>query len=86
MLRNKEDKEYIAYTIASVVKMIVMNKNWDFSKSAQAFLKSKTYALLVKAPRLYFHEGPDYFYDMWNNEQKYGKPIESVELELEGKI
>ncbi|GAA3635931.1 hypothetical protein GCM10022297_13280 [Lactobacillus hamsteri] len=88
MLKSKEteNKQYIANTIATTIKLILENNpNMTFEEATNSFLNSKTYLKgLALEPELYYHEGRDYFYDLWNNEQKYGKPIPSVWLELHG--
>lgn len=85
--KKDENKSFIAIMTAGAVEKIILHNNeMTFQEASNSFLRSQTYQLLIKNPKLYCHEGADYFYDLWQNEQKYGHPIPSFLLELEGKI
>lgn len=88
LLKSKEAEKqrYIAYVIDVTVKMILENNpDMTIEEATNSFLNSKTYKKgLALEPELYYHEGRDYFYDLWKNEQRYGRPIPSVWLELHG--
>ncbi|MBU3828065.1 MAG: hypothetical protein H9806_02775 [Candidatus Lactobacillus pullistercoris] len=88
MLKNfdKENQEYVDYVIEDVTQAIAKKYNLNLTTAHDSFLHSQTYQLLIKNPKLYWHDSSDYFYDLWQNEQKYGHPIPSFLLELEGKI
>lgn len=82
MIKEPTLEDFKNYLIISVVKDIVTIDKKSPSDSLKQFQKSKTYKLIQNMRNEYDEVGPDYFYDLYKNELKYGEPITSDTLYL----
>ncbi|MCC4358003.1 hypothetical protein [Limosilactobacillus reuteri] len=82
MIKEPTLEDFKNYLIISVVKDIVTIDKKSPSESLNQFQKSKTYKLIQNMGNEYDEVGPDYFYDLYKNELKYGEPITSDALYL----
>lgn len=84
-------EEFRNYMIVNVLKDIVTIDNKDVETALRDFKKSKTYRIIQQMRDEYNEVGPDYFYDLYKNELKYGQPVTSASLYIkrlqrEGKL
>lgn len=84
-------KEFRNYMIVNVLKDIVTIDNKDVDTALRDFKKSQTYQIIQQMGDEYDEVGPDYFYDLYKNELKYGHPVTSEslyikKLQKEGKL
>lgn len=75
-------EDFKNYLIISVVKDIVTIDKKSPDESLTQFQKSKTYKLIKHMGNEYDEVGPDYFYDLYKNELKFGEPITSDTIYL----
>ena len=66
-----------------VVKMIATNSNISLKEAKKEFTKSRTYNFLSYSDDPFVEEGPEDFFEMFNNEKKYGRMITDTQLYLE---
>ena len=66
-----------------VVKMIATNSNISLKEAKKDFTKSRTYNFLSYSDDPFVEEGPEDFFEMFNNEKKYGRMITDTQLYLE---
>ena len=66
-----------------VVKMIATNSNISLKEAKKAFTKSRTYNFLSYSDDPFVEEGPEDFFEMFQNEKKYGRMITDTQLYLE---
>lgn len=84
-------EEFRNYMIVNVLKDIVTIDNKDVDTALRDFKKSQTYQIIKRMGDEYDEVGPDYFYDLYKNELKYGHPVTSESLYIkklkkEGKL
>lgn len=84
-------EEFRDYMIVNVLKDIVTINNKDVDTALRDFKKSQTYQIIQRMGDEYDEVGPDYFYDLYKNELKYGHPVTSEslyikKLQKEGKL
>lgn len=75
-------KKFISKTAIQVARMIAQNDDESILLALYRFEGSKTATLMRLHAVDYYYEGPAFFYDLWQNEQEYGIPITSEELEI----
>ena len=61
--------------------MIAQKGDESILPALHQFEGSKT-ATLMRLHAVDYYDGPAFFYDLWQNEQEYGIPITSEELEF----
>ena len=66
-----------------VVKMIATNSNISLKEAKKEFTKSRTYNFLSYSDDPFVEEGPEDFFEMFQNEKKYGRMITDTQLYLE---
>ena len=66
-----------------VVKMIAVNFNISLKEAKKEFTESRTYNFLSYSDDPFVEEGPEDFFEMFNNEKKYGRMITDTQLYLE---
>lgn len=66
-----------------VVKMIATNSNISLKEAKKEFTKSRTYNFLSYSDDPFVEEGPEDFFEMFNNDQKYGRMVTDIQLYLE---
>lgn len=66
-----------------VVKMIATNSNISLKEAKKKFTKSRTYNFLSYSDDPFVEEGPEDFFEMFQNEKKYGRMITDTQLYLE---
>lgn len=66
-----------------VVKMIATNSNISLKEAKKDFTKSRTYNFLSYSDDPFVEEGPEDFFEMFQNEKKYGRMITDTQLYLE---
>ena len=66
-----------------VVKMIATNSNISLNEAKKEFTKSRTYNFLSYSDDPFVEEGPEDFFEMFQNEKKYGRMITDTQLYLE---
>ena len=66
-----------------VVKMIATNSNISLKEAKKEFTKSRTYNFLSYSDDPFVEEGPEDFFEMFQNEKKYGQMINDTQLYLE---
>lgn len=84
-------EEFRNYMIINVLKDIVTIDNKDVETAFHDFKESKTYQIIKQMGDEYDEVGPDYFFDLYKNELKYGHPVTSEslyikKLQREGKL
>ena len=63
-----------------VVKMIATNSNISLKEAKKEFTKSRTYNFLSYSDDPFVEEGPEDFFEMFQNEKKYGRMITDTQL------
>ena len=76
-------EEFRNYMIVNVLKDIVTIDNKDVETALRDFKKSKTYRIIQQMGDEYNEVGPDYFYDLYKNELKYGQPVRTIPLRVD---
>lgn len=66
-----------------VVKMIATNSNISLKEAKKEFTKSRTYNFLSYSDDPFVEEGPEDFFEMFQNERKYGRMVTDIQLYLE---
>ena len=66
-----------------VVKMIATNSNISLKEAKKEFTKSRTYNFLSYSDDPFVEEGPEDFFEMFQNEKKSGRMITDTQLYLE---
>lgn len=66
-----------------VVKMIATNSNISLKEAKKEFTKSRTYNFLSYSDDPFVEDGPEDFFEMYQNEKKYGRMITDTQLYLE---
>ena len=66
-----------------VVKMIATNSNISLKEAKKEFTKSRTYNFLSYSDDPFVEDGPKDFFEMYQNEKKYGRMITDTQLYLE---
>ena len=84
MMYKYNKKKFVSKTAIQVARMIAQNDDESILLALHRFEGSKTATLMRLHSVDYYYEGPAFFYDLWQNEQEYGIPISSEELELTG--
>ena len=81
MMHKYNKKKFVSKTAIQVARMIAKNDDESILLALHRFEVSKT-ATLMRLHRIDYYDGPAFFYDLWQNEQEYGIPITSEELEF----
>ena len=82
MMYKYNKKKFVSKTAIQVARMIAQKDDESILPALHRFEGSKTATLMRLHSVDYYYEGPAFFYDLWQNEQEYGIPITSEELEF----
>lgn len=84
MMHKYNKKRFVSKIAIQVARMISQKGDESILPALHQFEGSKTATLMRLHAVDYYYEGPEFFYDLWQNEHEYGIPISSEELELTG--
>lgn len=84
-LTDKElDQRFVTEISMIIEREIAKEKQISLVKAKENFESSKTYSYLCSDDP-FIEEGPEYFLDLYHNEQKYGKMVSSATLYFQQK-
>lgn len=80
---QKQRKAYIQDITLEVSKMIANSSHISIKEAKKKFIGSRTYRFLAYSDDPFVEEGPEDFFEMFNNDQKYGRMVTDIQLYLE---
>ncbi len=80
---QEERLSFVKEITYAVAKMIAMTSNISLKEAKKEFTGSRTYNFLSYSDDPFVEEGPEDFFEMFNNEKKYGRMITDTQLYLE---
>ena len=76
-------KSFIKGITSEVAKMIAKTSKLPLDEAKKEFKKSRTYNFLAYSNDPFIEEGPEDFFEMFQNERKYGRMVTDIQLYLE---
>lgn len=75
-------KGYIKLITQEVIKLIAKSENIGLESAHDKFVNSRTYNYLVYSKEPFTDEGPEDFFEMYENDRKYGKLLTDVGMRV----
>lgn len=80
---QEERLSFVKEITYAVAKMIAMTSNISLREAKKEFTESRTYNFLSYSDDSFVEDGPEDFFEMYQNEKKYGRMITDTQLYLE---
>ena len=80
---QEERLSFVKEITYAVAKMIAMTSNISLREAKKAFTESRTYDFSAYSDDPFVEDGPEDFFEMYQNEKKYGRMITDTQLYLE---
>lgn len=80
---QEERLSFVKEITYAVAKMIAMTSNISLREAKKEFTESRTYDFLAYSDDPFVEDGPEDFFEMYQNEKKYGRMITDTQLYLE---
>ena len=80
---REERLSFIKEITYAVAKMIAMTYKLSLKEAKNEFMNTRTYNFLAYSDDPFVEDGPEDFFEMYQNEKKYGRMITDTQLYLE---
>lgn len=83
-MRSLETRKegFVKRVTEEVVKLISKNEKISLKQALSDFRKSRTFNYLVYSNEPFTEEGPDDFFEMYENDKKYGELLTDVGVKV----